>query len=167
MEGVYRPVWVNLSELGNSTRFTCVFERILELVTRKLVRVRGPSMYPAFSHGGWVRVSRRAYRRRRPARFDVVRFRDPARPGKWSIKRIVGLPLEFVELRDGRLTVDGAPVDEPHAAGRVYGNHAWAPREGEYVALGDNRAASTDSRKYGPVRLGDIDGAVVGHFRAG
>ncbi len=142
-----------------------MLERIIELLTRQLVRLRGQSMAPALRRGNWVRVSRLAYRKRPPSRFDVVRFKDPSRPGAWSIKRIVGLPMEFVELRDGNLIIDGRRVHESHAALKIPGSHAWAPREDEFVVLGDNRSASTDSRKYGPVHRTSITGAVIGHSR--
>ena len=108
-------------------------------------------MAPSLRNGQWVVVSRRAYARRLPSRFDVVRFADPRRPGSWSIKRIVGLPLEIVELRGGELVVDGLAIDDPHAVAGDPSEHSWAPGANEYVVLGDNRSRSTDSRHYGPI----------------
>ena len=117
-------------------------------------------MAPTLRNGQWVVVSRRAYARRPPSRFDVVRFADPRRPGYWSIKRIVGLPLEIVELRGGKLVVDGLPIEEPYAIPGDTSEHLWAPAAKEYVVLGDNRCRSTDSRRYGPIGLSAITGAV-------
>ena len=138
-------------------------ERLLELFSRQLIRVRGESMAPTLRDGQWVVVSRRAYARRPPSRFDVVRFADPRRPGSWSIKRIVGLPLEHVELRRGELVVNGLTIDEPHAVPGETSEHSWAPGANEYVVLGDNRARSTDSRRYGPIFFTSITGSVRGH----
>lgn len=120
-------------------------------------------MAPTLRDGQWMVVSRRAYARRPPSRFDVVRFADPRRPGSWSVKRIVGLPSEHVELRGGELMVDGLTIDDPHAAHGDSSEHLWAPGPNEYVVLGDNRAGSTDSRRYGPISLSAITGAVRGH----
>ena len=138
-------------------------ERLVELLSRQLIRVRGESMAPTLRNGQWVVVSRRAYAQRPPSRFDVVRFADPRRPGSWSIKRIVGLPLEIVEFRGGVLVVDGLAIDDPRAVPGDTSEHLWAPGANKYVVLGDNRSRSTDSRRYGPIRLSAITGAVRGH----
>ena len=114
-------------------------EWLVELLSRQLIRVRGESMAPTLRNGQWVVVSRRAYARRPPSRFDVIRFADPRRPGSWSIKRIVGLPLEHVELRGGELVVDGLAIDDTHADPGDTSAHSWAPGANEYVVLGDNR----------------------------
>ena len=138
-------------------------EWLVELLSRQLIRVRGESMAPTLRNGQWVVVSRRAYARRPPSRFDVIRFADPRRPGSWSIKRIVGLPLEHVELRGGELVVDGLAIDDTHADPGDTSEHSWAPGANEYVVLGDYRYRSTDSRRYGPIGLSAITGAVRGH----
>lgn len=140
-----------------------MFERLLEALSRQLVRVRGESMAPTLGDGDWVVVSRRAYVRRSPSRFDVVRFVDPRRPGSWSVKRIVGLPSERVELRGGVLEIDGRELENPHGIPGDSSEHLWAPGPGEYVVLGDNRTRSTDSRDYGPIAFSAITGAVRGH----
>ena len=142
-------------------------ERLLELLSRQLIRVRGESMTPTLRNGQWVVVSRRAYARCPPSRFDVVRFEDPRRPGSWSIKRIVGLPLEIVEIRGGKLVVDGLAIDDPHTVPGDTSEHLWAPGANEYVVLGDNRSRSTDSRRYGSIGFPAITGAVRGHTQIG
>ena len=138
-------------------------ERLVELLSRQLVKVRGESMAPTLRNVQWVVVSRRAYARRRPSRFDVVRFVDPRRPGSWSVKRIVGLPAERVELRGGELVVDCRAMDEPHAAPGNTADCSWMTGPAEYVVLGDNRSRSTDSRQFGPIGISAITGAVRGH----
>ncbi len=120
-------------------------------------------MAPTLRDGQWVVVSRRAYAHGLPSRFDVVRFVDPRRPGSWSIKRIVGLPAEQVELRGGELVVDCRAMDEPHAAPGNTADYLWMTGPGEYVVLGDNRPRSTDSRQYDPIDFSAITGGVLGH----
>ena len=111
-------------------------------------------MEPAISDRSWVIAFKAGFRRRDPARFDVVRIEDPRSVGHWIMKRIVGLPGEEVALRDGQLFIDNEPVPDSHAycPDPQADNHEWWPRDDEFVVLGDNRMASTDSRKFGPVK---------------
>lgn len=146
--------------------------KILDILRLQIIQIRGSSMEPALSDGSWVVVSRRAFRPpRKPGRFDIVRFEDPSRPGHWSVKRVVGLPGEEVSLEDGQLLVDGRRVTEPyidpaHTLNRPgNGRHVWFPRAGEYVVLGDNRVASSDSRKFGPVPVSGLRGRVIKRLR--
>lgn len=134
-----------------------MLERLADLLTSKWVRVRGDSMSPTLRDGQWARVSRRVYRNGVPSRFDVVRFEAPVEGLRFDVKRIVGLPDELVELRAGVLFVDGAEVPFEITGG---GDAAWGPDVDEYVVLGDNREASTDSRRYGVVRRDAIVGIV-------
>ena len=138
-----------------------MLSRALDILSTQFVRIRGRSMEPTLSDGAWVRVNRRAYRRRAPERFDVVRLEDPSREGRWVVKRIVGLPGEEMRLEDGSLFVNDERVDEPHIrAVTSTGMHEWWPRDDEFVVLGDNRDASTDSRRFGVVKLSAIRGKV-------
>ncbi len=132
------------------------------LFSRQFVRVNGESMMPALKHGQWARVDKAAYGKLPPHRFDIVRFEDPSRPGRWSVKRIVGLPGERVVLDRGVLAVNGTPVSESHLAQTRSDSeyHEWILKDGEYVVLGDNRGASTDSRRYGPVKSAAILGRI-------
>ncbi len=141
---------------------------ILDILTSQVVRVSGVSMTPTLPDGAWIIVKRSAFRRqRRPRRFDIVRFEDPAKPGRWLLKRVVGLPEEEVRLEDGQLFIDGLQVTEEYVCGAdISGDkHEWWPRSDEYVLLGDNRSASTDSRKFGPVPVAAFRGKVSGRLR--
>lgn len=143
--------------------------KILDILSLKLVRIGGASMAPTFEDGSWALVNRRAFSwPRKPERFDIVRFEDPSKPGRWLLKRIVGLPDEEVCLQDGRLEINGSRVEEPHLSEsreEPSGRHEWWPCTNEYVLLGDNRAASTDSRKFGTVPIGAFKGKVTRRLR--
>jgi signal peptidase I len=143
-----------------------VIEKILDLLNSKIVRISGASMEPTIPHGSFMLVNRRAYRDGRvPERFDIVRMENPETPGHWIVKRVVGLPGEEIALVDGKLLVDGVPVSGQHAQVADTSNQSWWPRDDEVVVLGDNRAASTDSRKFGPVRLSALRGRVGRRLR--
>jgi signal peptidase I len=115
-------------------------------------------MEPAISERSWVITFRAGFRKSEPARFDVVRLEDPRSAGHLIMKRIVGLPGEEVALREGELFIDGEPVTDSYAycPDPQIDNHEWWPRDDELVVLGDNRMASTDSRKFGPVKRSSL-----------
>ena len=119
-------------------------------------------MEPSIIEGAWVISFRVGFRRRVPARFDVVRLEDPEIVGHWILKRIVGLPGEEVSLKDGELYIDGQVIADTHAqyAQVSSDKFVWWPRNDEYVVLGDNRSFSTDSRKFGPIKRSGIRGRV-------
>ena len=110
-----------------------------------LMRVSGTSMADTLMNGDLVLVTRWDYAGGRvPARGDVVQCRFSGRPDTY-IKRVIGLPGERVRFRGGALSVDGKPLSEPYTSGATedYGIDLNA---GEYLAMGDNRAESYDSR---------------------
>ena len=119
-------------------------------------------MEPSIVEGSWVISFRLGFRRRVPARFDVVRLEEPGTAGHWILKRIVGLPGEEVLLRDGELFIDGLAIADDHAyyTQAPSDKFQWWPRNDEYVVLGDNRLVSTDSRKFGPIKRLAIRGRV-------
>jgi signal peptidase I len=91
---------------------------------------------------------------REPRRGDVVVFKKPQEPELDFIKRVIGLPGDSVELRRGRLYVNGQSVDEPYINGLYRTVGSFGPIEvepGYYFLLGDHRNSSSDSRVWGPV----------------
>ena len=136
--------------------------RFLDRLTSKWVLIVGHSMHPVLRDRQRVRVSRRAFKHSKPARWDIVLFEHPERERFWETKRIVGLPGEDVQLIDGRLQIDGVETEDPFIyGGQPRMDRTWALREDEYVVMGDNRKRSTDSRTFGPVPRGNILGKVI------
>ena len=97
-----------------------------------------------------------------PRRGEVVVFHPPRRPDVEYVKRVVGLPGELVEIRRGRVLVDGIPLEEPYilrrgtTESRTYALLA----DDEYFVLGDNRLGSEDSRTWGPITVDTMVGRV-------
>jgi signal peptidase I len=123
---------------------------VLAAVAGRLARlepmlVQGESMRPTLVPGQRIAVGPLD---RPPARGDVVVL---PRPGLEVVKRVVGLPGERVRLAAGRVEVDGRVLHEPYLKGG--GGDGLDLRLGpaEYLVLGDNRAASSDGRDFGPV----------------
>ena len=104
--------------------------------------------------GDRVLVDRTAFWFRPPRRWQVVAFRLPFDPGKTAVKRIVGLPGETVELRGGRVMVDGRPLEAPlkidyETGRRPPGPAQWKLADDEYLLLGDQPELSIDARHWG------------------
>ena len=88
-----------------------------------------------------------------------------ARAERVDIKRVIGLPGERVTFMEGMLLIDGMKLVEPYlrglppSVGLDFAEHELG--RDEYFLMGDNRAHSTDSRLYGPVRRERIEGRAI------
>jgi signal peptidase I len=108
-----------------------------------------------------------SYRLRPASRGDIAVFRYPGNPSQHFMKRVVGLPGETVEMRNGTVHIDGQPLAEPYAVTRGdEGSNAatWGPEvvpAGHYWMLGDNRDNSKDSRYWGFLPERELIGRVV------
>jgi signal peptidase I len=107
------------------------------------------SMEPTFQQGDCIMVSKVSYRSSGPQRGDVIIFDPPFDSQFPFIKRVIGLPGETVEIKDGEVSINGTPLaeDEYIAAQPNYTMSATEVPENEYFVLGDNRNNSTDSSK--------------------
>ena len=89
------------------------------------------------------------------SRGDIIVFWPPHDPSKSYIKRIIGLPGETVEVREGRIRINGRELDEPYLDPQLNLSHmnqqAVVVKEHYYFVMGDNRDNSSDSRFWGLV----------------
>jgi signal peptidase I len=136
--------------------------KISDRITSKWVLVVGHSMHPVLHDRQRVRVSRRAYHRAKPARWDVALFEHPQRERFWETKRIIGLPSETVRLIAGRLYIDAVQIEDPFIVGtQPRLDRYWELKDNEFIVMGDNRRRSNDSRSFGPVPRRNIVGKVM------
>ncbi|OGK17345.1 signal peptidase I [Candidatus Roizmanbacteria bacterium RIFCSPHIGHO2_01_FULL_39_12c] len=151
---------------------TIVFIGSLFIVTYLFLvgpnQVRGASMEPTFYSGEYILTSKITYKFRNPHRGDVIVFQSPKNPDIDYIKRIIGLPGDSVEVREGELYVNGQLLLENYISEKT---NLW---EGGYLqenipitvpvnmlfVMGDNRPRSSDSREFGPIPIQDIVGEV-------
>ncbi|PIR72149.1 MAG: signal peptidase I [Candidatus Nealsonbacteria bacterium CG10_big_fil_rev_8_21_14_0_10_36_24] len=132
--------------------------------------VRGQSMDPNFENGDYLLVDEITYRFKEPQRGEVIVFKSPLDSSQRFIKRIIGLPGEIVEIKDGRVIVYNDKGQQvlneldylPNFS--TGGDLKISLGENEYFVLGDNRPFSYDSRRFGPVLKESIIGRVI--FRA-
>ncbi len=136
------------------------------VVTRQVMdiyKVPTRSMVPTILSGDRIMMDRLAYRNADPARGDIVVYRYPTDRSRDFVKRVVGLPGDRVEAREGLVRVNGVSVDEPYL---VEPTGDFEPRvvpAGSLFVLGDHRGVSNDSRipSHGFVPRDDVRGRVV------
>ena len=148
-------------------------------------RVDGSSMFPTLEGGQYLLVNKLVYFQidtgrisrmipfwnveepkahfaiHPPARGEVIVFRFPGDPSKDFVKRVIGLPGEEVELRNGTVYIDGVLLEEPYLTERDSSTaEAEVMGEKEYYVMGDNRRSSRDSRDWGGVPEENVRGKV-------
>ena len=113
-------------------------------------RVSGHSMEATLHDGDNLIVDKLSYRFRDPKRFEIIVFPYRHKENTYYIKRIIGLPGETVQVKDGYVYINGEKLDENYGL-EVMEDAGIAAEpielgEDEYFVLGDNRNHSSDSR---------------------
>lgn len=107
------------------------------------------SMQDTILKGDRIIGNRLAYMSDDPERFDIVIFKYPDDPSEIFIKRVIGLPGETVEIKDGKVYIDGAlePLDDSFCPEKPEGDFgSYKVPQNCYFMMGDNRNNSLDSR---------------------
>lgn len=118
----------------------------------------GPSMQPNLYAGFRVMTEKISYYLHEPQRGDIVVVERPENEGN-LIKRVLGLPGETLEVRQGHTYIDGEPIDEPWVT--YFGGRDQTPIQipsDSVFIMGDNRPVSRDSREIGPIAIDSIIG---------
>jgi signal peptidase I len=132
--------------------------------------VKGQSMEPNYENGDYLIIDELSYRLRNPERGEVIVFRYPGDTTQRYIKRIIGLPGETVEIKNGQVTIyktdsttetlNELSYLDSNIKTLAFGSERTALGTGEYFVLGDNRLVSSDSRRWGIVPKDNIIGKV-------
>ena len=120
------------------------------------------SMLPSLEAGDHIIVT--PYRLSAPERDDVIVFKYPEEPERDYIKRVIGLPGETVEVRDGRVYINGHELQEPYVPAAFWDHESFPSitlASNQYYVLGDHRDSSNDSREWGAIGRSDIYGKAV------
>src|SRR5499427_2251077 len=118
------------------------------------VKVEGTSMTPLISDPERIFINKFVYRFEPIERGDVVVFWYPLDRTKSFIKRVIALPGETVEIRQGIVYVDGGEIKEPYVPPQYEDLSDYGPVRvppNMYFVMGDHRISSNDSRVFGPV----------------
>jgi len=128
--------------------------------------VVGQSMEPNFHDKEYLVVDKVTTRFREPKRGEIVIFHPPQNPSESYIKRVIGLPGETVEVKEGKVYVNDKVIQESyilHDPSISMKNNYPKVTLGsdEYYVFGDNREHSSDSREIGPIPKANLQGRVA------
>ncbi len=128
--------------------------------------VDGSSMVPNFQDGDYLIIDELTFRFREPQRGEVIVFKFPQNESSYFIKRIIGLPGDTVQVKNGAVSIfneknpEGIQLAENYLISKTSGDTQVTLQSGEYFVLGDNRTMSYDSRSWGILPAKDIVGLV-------
>lgn len=130
------------------------------------VKVEGTSMMPGLNDQERIFINKYEYKLGVGAisRGDLVVFHFPLDPSQSYIKRVIGVPGDSVEVREGTVIVNGDAISEPYVP-EAYRDRISYPRKlvppDHFFVLGDHRSSSNDSRMWGFVDRSGIYGKAV------
>jgi len=170
--------WVNIKdkkvfrEVVDTASIIQIFLLIFTIVNfqfASISTVEGSSMEPTFYEADNIIISHVSGNY---DRFDVIVVKMDKEV--YYLKRIIGLPGDYVEINDSQLFINGFFQEQEFleydvvTVCDVFGETSctFIIPEGEYFVLGDNRENSEDSRIFGTIRYDQIQGKVVYHFQS-
>jgi signal peptidase I, bacterial type len=123
---------------------------IIALLIRKFIffqiEVPTTSMYPTIKAGDRI-IATKIYDKSKLKRGDIVVFYS-AELNDTLIKRLIGLPGDYVEIKDGSVFINEVMYEEPYVVNKDDLGGSFEVPEGSYLFMGDNRAISYDSRRW-------------------
>lgn len=167
-----RPAFGCLVEIVQTLVLTLVIFLVIQNLVAQPYKVQQLSMERTLAPEQYVLVDKLTPRWDSYDRGDIVVFNPPAdwvqENGTPFIKRVIGLGGDEIEIRDGRVFVNGTELDEPYVyteddgtsqpTNSALDQDRWFVPGGELFLMGDHRANSADSRAFGPVALEQIIG---------
>ncbi|WP_235587124.1 signal peptidase I [Ferroacidibacillus organovorans] len=124
-------------------------------------RVDGQSMDYTLANGERLIVDKIPYYFGMPKRGDIIVFLAP--DGQYWVKRVIGLPGDTIQIKNGQLILNGKIVKEPFIAQPMDPSMPFGPVKvppGRLFVMGDNRNISEDSRVIGPIKISSVVGRV-------
>lgn len=119
--------------------------------------IQGSSMYPTFQRGEFYLVNKFMYNLVEPQRGDAVIIKNVWLREDELIKRVIGMPGDILEIKDGKVYLNGEPFDESYVNGKTFPDKGPLKVKGNmYFVMGDNREFSYDSRHFGLIKRNEI-----------
>ena len=171
-------VFVQLRAIAETLILTIVIFFVVQTFVAQPFVVKQVSMEQSLLPGQSVLVDKLTPRFDDYSRGDVVVFYPPTAvsedapgvPAVPFIKRVIGLPGDLIQLRDGAVYVNGVKLDEPYlfddAGSRVLtdpesGETEWRIPKDSLFVMGDHRGSSVDARSFGPIPVSSVIGRAV------
>jgi signal peptidase I len=154
------PAWQLAIDIGETLILTVLMFLVIRFAVQDF-QVDGTSMLPTLQNNQFVLVDKLTYDFGSPQRGDIIVFEYPLDHTKNYIKRVIGIPGDFVNVdASGKVSVNGDVLNEPYVndLDNFYGPRSMTLGPNEYYVLGDNRGGSSDSRDWGPVNRSEIIG---------
>src|ERR1017187_484282 len=167
--GAAQPLRRELRSWGRDLVIALSLAIVIIIFFYQPVKVEGTSMTPLISDQERIFINKFVYRFEPIERGDVVVFWYPLDRSKSFIKRVVGLPGDTLEIRQGRVYLNGNLLPEPYVPESADSGSNYTPRKipnSEYFVMGDHRDSSNDSRVFGPVQRQFIYGKAVFAYRS-
>lgn len=157
-----------LFEIAETLILTVVIFLVIQNFVAQPYRVEQQSMQHTLEDGQYVLVDKLTPRFDDYSRGDIVVFHPPTEPtdGTPYIKRVIGVAGDTIDLRNGKVLVNGAPLQE----GYIFpgqstvplggGQTTWTLAPGQLFVMGDHRGNSSDSRdvRIGPIQVSSVIG---------
>ncbi len=161
-------VRLSIVETLDATIFAALLSLVIIVFIVQAFFIPSGSMEPTLRTGDRILVSKFTYRIWEIRRGDIIVFRYPLNPNKDFVKRVVGLPGERIEMKDGLVQINNRPLSEVYPTALPGGDRAcssnYGPETvptGSVFVLGDNRCNSEDSRFFGFVPIKNIVGRAL------
>lgn len=152
-------------EMAETVLIALVIALLIRTFVVEVFVVEGRSMVATLHGGERLLVNKFIYRMREPRRGEIIVFRYPRQPDRDFIKRVMALAGDTIEVRQGKVYVNGQLVPEAATAQPDAKDYPakTVPPDSVWV-MGDNRNSSEDSRFFGEVPLGNIKGLAFLRF---
>ncbi len=163
-----------LVEAVETVVLTVVIFFVIQTFIAQPFQVRGASMQHTFEDGQYVLVDRLSHLWSPYARGQVIVFHPPADAAEGDypfIKRVIGVAGDTIDLRDGKVVVNGTVLNEPYLytdpdgvvgpTDATGGETHWVVPAGDLFVMGDHRQASEDSRIFGPIPVSSVVGRAL------
>ncbi len=154
-----RVLWAWLIEISETVLPAIVIAVLINLFLAQATRVYGHSMEPTLHTDQRLVVEKLSYKLHIPQRSDVVVLHLPNHSRELLIKRVVALPGETIEVKEGGVYINGERLDEPYLNVETRGSYGPLVVPDKHIfVMGDNRGASNDSRFFGPIAIDQVVG---------
>lgn len=171
LERYKSPIGKSMAEVVESAMIAIalVFLLIRPFVVQAFF-IPSPSMSPTLMEGDHILVNKLIYRFREPKAGEIIVFRAPPEASndgveKDFIKRLVAVPGDVIEVRDGQLYRNDVPASEPYLEEKMgYSLKPTRIAEGRLYVLGDNRNDSRDSHWWGQLERKRVIGKAMFRF---